>query len=349
LYIEYNPYNTRNLLQAFANSCAARIKGSSFSIPQQFGEGQMQTFNFNSGISALISEMKLKEEVIITRHQHSNLQNFILVFHEQLEKSDKKDTQKLAAESTSFSRNLVRLSSSLISTESIIEPVKKMRSVIIIFNKATLLNFLDYELVEKFTNIYFSFYLKKNYVVPLDAEYRVILQELHRDVDNHPLINIFTENRILLLLEKFIYNFLIRDKHTGKRLQFKEEEIAQLVKAETLLLEDFGKAPPTINQLSRLCAMSPTKFKNDFKALYGLPVYEYYQQHRMAYARSLIQEGEYAIKEVGIMVGYSNLGHFAAAFKKEYAMLPSEWMYANRVQPDIPSKENNEPPTGGDL
>ena len=123
-------------------------------------------------------------------------------------------------------------------------------------------------------------------------------------------------------------------------MQFKEEEIAQLVKAETMLLEDFGKTPPTINQLSRLCAMSPTKFKNDFKALYGLPVYEYYQQHRMAYARSLIQEGEYAIKEVGMMVGYSNLGHFAAAFKKEYAMLPSEWMHANRIHPDISTKRD---------
>ena len=187
-------------------------------------------------------------------------------------------------------------------------------------------------------NTYFSFYLKKNYQSPLDADYRVILQELHRDVDKHPLVNIFTENRVLSLIEKFLSHFLLRDKHSEKRLQFKENEITQLVKAETILLEDFSKIPPTINQLSRLCAMSPTKFKNDFKALYGLPVYEYYQQHRMAYARSLIQEGEYAIKEVGIMVGYSNLGHFAAAFKKEFSMLPSEWMHANRVHPDVHPK-----------
>ena len=322
-------------MQAFANSCGARIKGNSFSLPSQFGEGQLQTFNFNSGISALISELRMSEEVTISRNQHQNLQNFILVFHEQLEKSDKKEAQNLSADSAAYTRNTVRLSSSLINAENYILPLNRIRSVVIIFNKSVLLNFLDYEMVEKFTNIYFSFYLKKNYIVPLDAEYRVILQELHRDVNTHPLINIFTENRILLLLEKFLCNFLLRDTHSGKRLQFKEEEIAQLVKAENMLLEDFSKVPPTISQLSRFCAMSPTKFKNDFKALYGLPVYEYYQQHRMAYARSLIQEGDYAIKEVGIMVGYSNLGHFAAAFKKEYTMLPSEWMHANRIQPDI--------------
>jgi AraC-like DNA-binding protein len=333
-------------LQAFANSCGARIKGNSFSLPPQFGEGQLQTFNFNSGISALIYELRMSEEVTISRNQHQNLQNFILVFHEQLEKSDKKEAQNLSADSTAYTRNTVRLSSSLINAENYILPLNRMRSVVIIFNKSVLLNFLDYEMAEKFTNIYFSFYLKKNYVVPLDAEYRVILQELHRDLSTHPLINIFTENRILLLLEKFLCNFLLRDTHSGKRLQFKEEEIAQLVKAENMLLEDFSKVPPTISQLSRFCAMSPTKFKNDFKALYGLPVYEYYQQHRMAYARSLIQEGDYAIKEVGIMVGYSNLGHFAAAFKKEYTMLPSEWMHANRIHPDIMQTKDADSPLG---
>jgi len=316
-------------LQAFANGCGVRTKGNSFSIPAQFGEGQLQTFNFISGISALISEMRLKEEMIVTRNPQPNLQNFILLFHEQLEKPDKVDIQKFSADE--LNRNIVRLSTSLVNMQTIIAPFTKIRSVAIIFNKSALLNFLDYEAVEKFTNIYFSLYLKKNFVTPLDAEYRVILQELHKEINTHPLINIFTENRILLLLEKFIGNFLIQDKHSGKKLQFKEEEVSRLVKAETILLEDFSKVPPTISQLSRLCAMSPTKFKNDFKALYGLPVYEYYQKHRMAHARSLIQEGDYAIKEVGIMVGYSNLGHFAAAFKKEYGMLPSEWMNANRI------------------
>ena len=34
-----------------------------------------------------------------------------------------------------------------------------------------------------------------------------------------------------------------------------------------------------------------------------------------------------------MMVGYSNLGHFAAAFKNEFNMLPSEWLQANRLHP----------------
>ena len=82
--------------------------------------------------------------------------------------------------------------------------------------------------------------------------------------------------------------------------------------------------PPTIDELSRISAMSPTKLKNDFKNLYGFPIYVYYQKNRMIKAKALLLTSKYSIKEVGVMVGYSNLSHFANTFKKEFNILPSE-------------------------
>jgi AraC-like DNA-binding protein len=41
-------------------------------------------------------------------------------------------------------------------------------------------------------------------------------------------------------------------------------------------------------------------------------------------ARDLLLRGDYSVKEVGLQVGYSNLSNFAAAFKKEFKLLPSE-------------------------
>jgi AraC-like DNA-binding protein len=93
---------------------------------------------------------------------------------------------------------------------------------------------------------------------------------------------------------------------------------------ESLLVKDFSGTPPTITALSKIATMSPTKLKKDFKSMYGLPIYEYYQKNRMMRAKSLLLSGNFAVKEVGMMVGYSNLGHFAASFKKEFGVLPSE-------------------------
>ncbi len=104
----------------------------------------------------------------------------------------------------------------------------------------------------------------------------------------------------------------------------RSDETLRLMKVEALLVKNFAAAPPTIEELARISAMSPTKLKTDFKAQYGLPIYEYYQKNRMIKAKSLLVLGKHTIREVGIMVGYSNLSHFANTFKKEFGYLPSE-------------------------
>ncbi len=339
MHLEYNTYNSINILHAFGNLCGVRADNNKIIIPNTCGEGFMQAFNFNSGISVLVSDITMKEDLDIKRNQHASSQYFTLLFNELAEKTSHDYNEKLAFDKFDLRKKIVRLSSSLIPSNSILPASSRIQSVYIIFNKQALLNFIDFKTAEEFINLYFSIYVKKSFLAPMNAEYRWIIQDLQHEVAKHPLQNLFVENRIMLLIEKFLYNFMVREKHTGKKLQFKEEELSRLVKAENMLLADFSKTAPTINVLAKACAMSPTKFKNDFKTLYGLPVYEYYQKNRMAYARTLIQHGENSIKQVGMMVGYSNLGHFAAAFKNEYNMLPSEWLQANRLHPVV----NEEP------
>jgi AraC-like DNA-binding protein len=333
LDLEYNTYNSTNILHAFGSLCGVRADNNKMTIPHTCGEGFMHSFNFNSGISVLVSDISMKEDLEIRRNQHQSSQYFVLLFNELVEQANIDHTEKFAFDKFDLRKKIVRLSSSLIPSQSILPANFRVRSVLIIFNKQSLLSFIDFKTAEEFINLYFSIYIKKSFLAPMSAEYRWIIEELHHEIAKHPLQNLFVENRMMLLLEKFLYNFMVREKHTGKKLQFKEEELSRLVKAENMLLADFSKTAPTINVLAKACAMSPTKFKNDFKMLYGLPVYEYYQKNRMAYARTLIQHGENSIKQVGMMVGYSNLGHFAAAFKNEFDMLPSEWLQANRLHP----------------
>jgi len=134
----------------------------------------------------------------------------------------------------------------------------------------------------------------------------------------------FIQNRVLLLLEKFILKLYQRKHVAVGKVKSNEDELTRLMKVEGLLVRDFSVAPPTIGELSRISAMSPTKLKNDFKNVYGMPIYEYYQKNRMLRAKSLLLEGKFSIKEVGMKVGYSNLSHFANTFKKEFGFLPSE-------------------------
>ncbi len=72
------------------------------------------------------------------------------------------------------------------------------------------------------------------------------------------------------------------------------------------------------------CGVIAVVRKKIFKAVYGLPPYEYFQKHRMQKAMQLLMTGNYAIKDVGYTLGYANLSNFTLAFKKEFNKLPSD-------------------------
>jgi AraC-like DNA-binding protein len=221
-------------------------------------------------------------------------------------------------------QSYVKLTQTLTAETFIFPYAKRLRSVKFFFNKSHLSLLLGKEAVEEVLSHYFPLLVKNESLEPIATEYRIMLNELIAEKINQPLRLNYIQNRVLMLLEKFILKLHAqRDMH-GKKVKRSDDETLRLMKVEALLVKDFTVSPPTIDELSRISAMSPTKLKNDFKLLYGLPIYEYYQKNRMLKAKSLLMKGEFSIKEVGIMVGYSNLSHFANTFKKEFGYLPSE-------------------------
>jgi AraC-like DNA-binding protein len=97
-----------------------------------------------------------------------------------------------------------------------------------------------------------------------------------------------------------------------------------MMEVESQLVQSFEKPPLTIDQLAVKFAIGTSKLKRHFKQVYGLPVYEYFQKHRMQRAKEMLLSGDFSVKEAGYKLGYQNLSNFANAFKKEFGVLPSE-------------------------
>ncbi|MBM2769230.1 helix-turn-helix transcriptional regulator [Burkholderia anthina] len=98
-------------------------------------------------------------------------------------------------------------------------------------------------------------------------------------------------------------------------------ERRQLVAARDRLLSDLSN-PPTIEQLARETGLNQLKIKRGFKAMFGSSVYALFQRERMEQARHLLQR--HSVTETASMLGYSNLSHFSAAFRKQFGLLPRE-------------------------
>ena len=319
--INSNSQDYIKLLNSIAASFSTKIKDGFLSVPPSIGKGYLWAINLPEGISILISDASYHEEILLYRTAGSG-QYFTLQFNETIGDTDKAHQWPESSISFLKNQNMVLLTNSLMSPKFIFPAGLRFRSVNMIFSKEHLQMFFDTKTINDFVSRYFSVFFKNENVDPIDTDYRLLMNELIKEKIDHPLKLHFIQNRIMLLLERFIRKFFSKMNLAEGNKRFKEEEISRLMKVEAILVQDFSKPPPVIKALSRFAAMSPTKLKTDFKALYGFPLYEYYQKNRMIYAKILLMENKYTIREVGNMVGYKNLGHFAASFKKEFGLLP---------------------------
>jgi len=329
--ISYNNNDYESLLHVMARSFQLPVEKNFVRIPPKVGTGYSVAYNLPDSLSVLISDGVFNDGLIMHRTGATNQQYFILQFNESMNSTA--DIDKVYGEQHIYDlqKNSILLTSSLMDIKFVIPPKIRLRSIRIIFGNDFLNSCIGNEMADKFLSNYFSMLVKNLNLELIDTDYRLIMGELIKEKIEHPLRLKFIYNRVMLLVEKFVTGFISKLEKSNKLIKLKDDEINRLIKVEALLVKDYSGTPPVIAALSKLAAMSPTKLKKDFKSMYGLPVYEYYQKNRMQRAKALLLEGRYAVKEVGIMVGYANLGHFAASFKKEFGVLPREMVIANNA------------------
>ncbi|CAA9500934.1 MAG: hypothetical protein AVDCRST_MAG96-1966 [uncultured Segetibacter sp.] len=319
MYLEKPDFT--DLLQQLSVSFKASTDNLQFAISPVFGKGYFWAAKLPSGITIIVSDTCLKENLMVERAKIDK-PYFTLQFNE--EAADETDIPVKSRRNDQEFQSFVKLSQTLVPETFVFPSIKRLRSVKFFFDEEHLSSLLGKQAFEQVLGQHFPVEMKSENLEPIATEYRVMLDDLWTDKINQPLKLNYIQNRVLLLLEKYIVKLHQRRDLQGKKVKRSDDETLRLMKVEALLVKNFAINPPTIDELARISAMSNTKLKKDFKALYGLPIYEYFQKNRMLKAKSLLVLGEYTIKEVGQMVGYSNLSHFANTFKKEFGFLPSE-------------------------
>ena len=310
-----------DLLHIIADNFRAKVANLQFTINPLLGKGYFWAAKLPSGITIIVSDSCLNENLTIERVDTSQ-HYFTLQFNEEAA-DESNGTVKNRRNDQEF-QSFVKLSHTLVPETFVFPAIKRLRTVKFFFNKNHLSSFLSKEALDVVLGQHFPLEMNNKNFEPIATEYRVMLDDLWMDNFDQPLRLNYIQNRVLMLLEKYFVKLHYRRDVQGKKVKRSDEETLRLMKVEALLVKNFAINPPTIEELSRISAMSSTKLKRDFKALYGLPIYTYFQKNRMLKAKSLLVLGEYTIKEVGQMVGYSNLSHFAEKFKKEFKFLPRE-------------------------
>ena len=80
-----------------------------------------------------------------------------------------------------------------------------------------------------------------------------------------------------------------------------------------------------VPDLARVACMSPTKFKECFKAVTGCTLTQYIQRRRISQAEQMLHQPSLSIEQISHAVGYTCVSRFSELFRRETGLLPSEY------------------------
>lgn len=146
------------------------------------------------------------------------------------------------------------------------------------------------------------------------------LQIIHPPSYTEKTRTLFYESRALELLAIQI-ECLFGKTLFSSPFHLSESDLERIYAARQRLLEDLQN-PPTIAALARLCGINEFKLKKGFKQTFRTTIFAYLKKYRMEKAMQMFRDHNTSVTEVASMVGYTNISHFSAAFRKQFNINP---------------------------
>ncbi|MEH0021893.1 MAG: helix-turn-helix transcriptional regulator [Desulfobacter sp.] len=176
-------------------------------------------------------------------------------------------------------------------------------------------------------------------IKPMSPGIQAVVYQLLNPPGNALPWHLYLEGKSLELLSLHLAA-LSTDPQTPDTPLLNHLEKDQVRAAKAHLVSDLA-APPTLNALAAHAGLSIIKLQAGFKAIYGKSVFDYFREYRMQTARTLLEKTETNVSQTAWQVGYVNVSHFSAAFKKRFGILPKHYLkdsLKNRAESRIESR-----------
>lgn len=133
----------------------------------------------------------------------------------------------------------------------------------------------------------------------------------------------------LFLLSKTIELLVLQAESFNNHQNSKSEYIKhdydkeRIVFARDYLVQNIG-SPPTLVELAKIAGINEYKLKRGFKEIFNQTAFSYLSDLRLEMAKNDLLEGKKQATEIAFELGYCSLQHFSNAFKKKFAITPSQ-------------------------
>ena len=313
--------NFEKWLADFAAKLNTTVKDHLLTVPAHMGKGTILAQNINDQFSYAVMNFTLDSDLELYREK-GETKGFSLSFN-QVEMQKELQVgyrQHILTDKRPF-RNDIFLTDTRDNAFLRMSAGSTVKRLLIFCSHQTAEQYLPKELFAKLAS-----FARENSITDnplfISLPHRTMLKEIFEIKDNDALNQVKRLSGIIHLVEKFLYSFL-RQEQAALPRTVKKNDLESMQHIEQILssrLEGF----PSLEFLAHEVFMSTSKLKNLFKQVYGHTLYDYYNKSRLQRAKELLVTGQCSIKQAGSEIGFSNLSHFAKAFRKEFGILPRD-------------------------
>mgnify|MGYP000938528867 CR=1 FL=1 len=123
----------------------------------------------------------------------------------------------------------------------------------------------------------------------------------------------------LLVLQAESFN---NNRYAAAYLKYDEDK-ERIIFARDYLVKNI-ESPPSLIELARIAGINEYKLKRGFKEIFHQTAFSYLSDLRLELAKNQLLEGKKQATEIAFELGYCSLQHFSTAFKKKFAISPSQ-------------------------
>jgi AraC-like DNA-binding protein/predicted DNA-binding protein (MmcQ/YjbR family) len=330
--IEYELHDLFQYAEQLAKTFNVDFVNDTVQYPEDIAIGGSKFFKINEYISFQLVHFKAVKRMVFKRKQSAN--NHITVSIQDFTFAKcplhKYDCNEIIIDNNSLGS--VQCKSTSISETVVVEAGKEIKVIFVLLKEHWIENVLrDTVAKEKFYNYLGDSRanLRKEFLTPDQIK---LIYEIFNQRSNSPLEKIYYESRVLNLLESFLTDVLTKDEGDNQFLFANVEDIKIIQKAEAFIATNIHKPFAGVEYISKMCFMSRTKFINLFQKVYGLSSFDYYQKKRLNMAYDALKTGRHSVADIAENIGYSSVSNFTTAFKKEFGVLPKDFLYQLKEQ-----------------
>jgi AraC family transcriptional regulator len=122
------------------------------------------------------------------------------------------------------------------------------------------------------------------------------------------------------------------DKDRDLRVRTRDGELPQThLQRIYEYIESFENRCPSIDEIAKLCNISPAHLRRSFKNTTGQTVHQYVEGVRLAKAKALLAETDLPLKEISYRLGFADSSTFSSTFRKSSGETPSGYRFRSRI------------------